>query len=331
MISPFHSILDFTGYVHEVTDVLTSKESRNKYFDVRLKTSGTTTDTISVMTKQNPNIKIQLFKDKKFDSQPVKLTNVTQVANGTLFFNSNCGGRIEDVSAVTFKNTPVEDLQLIDIKDKFSGTFTVKGCIKWLNDAIQPSASAGLVRDAMLADGMHHIPMSIWKDTIDLVEEGKYYKFTNVAAKYFFDQKLCTRESTEVIVLEDGDAPTINWEIIDLNPPQVTPKKATLMTLHSPDILSVKLNLYPICIRSNCSKKITVLPGDEVVQCKDCGRSMLLEKCKRGFDSTIEFEHDSKEINLTVFPDTLGKYLNEDVVEKYKDCQDNLKQTILRM
>ena len=68
MISPFHSILDFTGYVHEMTDVLTSKESGNKYFDVRLKTPGTTTDTICVMTKQNPSIKIQLFKDKKFAS-----------------------------------------------------------------------------------------------------------------------------------------------------------------------------------------------------------------------------------------------------------------------
>ena len=331
MISPFHSILDFTGYVHEVTDVLTSKETGNKYFDVRLKTSGTTTDIIRVMTKQNPGIKIQLFKDKKFASQPVKLTNVTKVASGTLFFNSNRGSRIEDVSAVTFKNTPLKDLKLIDIKDKFSGTFTVKGCIKWLKEATQPSPSAGLVRDAMLADGTHHIPISILKDTIDLAEEGKYYKFINVAAKYFFGQKLYITDSTEVIILEEGDAPTINWEAIDLNPPQVTPKKATMMTLHSPDILSVKLNFYPICIRSKCSKKITVLPGDEVVQCKDCGCSMLLEKCKCGFNGTIEFEHDSKEINLTVFADTLGKYLKEDVVEKYKDCQDKLNEKILRM
>ena len=100
MISPFHSILDFTRYVHEVTDVLTSKETGNKYFDVRLKASGKTTDIIRVMTKQNPSIKIQLFKDKKFASQPVKLTNVTKVASGTLFFNSNRGSRIEDVSPV---------------------------------------------------------------------------------------------------------------------------------------------------------------------------------------------------------------------------------------
>ena len=179
----------------------------------------------NVVTKQNPSIKIQLFKDKTFASQPVKLTNVTKVASGTLFFNSNRGSRIEDASAVTFKNTPLEDLKLIDIKDEFSGTFTVKGCIKWLKEATKPIPSAGLVRDAMLADGTHHIPISIWKDTIDLAEEGKYYKFTNVAAKYFFGQKLYTTDSTEAIVLEEGDAPTINWEAIDLNPPQVTPKK----------------------------------------------------------------------------------------------------------
>ena len=97
------SISDFTGYVHEVTDVLTSKSNGNQYFDIRLKTSEKDIDIIRVMIKQNPNVKIRLFKDKKKSSQPITMTNVTKIEeNEMLFFNSNRGSRVHDVSAVQF-------------------------------------------------------------------------------------------------------------------------------------------------------------------------------------------------------------------------------------
>ena len=282
------------------------------------------------MIKQNPNVKIQLFKEKKKSSQPITMTNVTKIEeNGMLFFNSNRGSRVHDASAVQFMNTPVEELKLIDIKDEFSGTFTLKGTIKWLKEATDPNNNGKMVRDGMLADGTYNIPISVWGNTISEIEEGKYLQLTEVGAKYFHGQKLYTKQATKVIVLDDADPPHINWDELDLNPASVTPKKNPAPQLVSPEVLSLKLNFYPICAK--CSKKITVLPGDDIVQCKDCMRSMLLENCKCSFDGQLQFEHNSSDITLTVFAETLEKYLQEDILIKYKDCPKELERKLLKM
>ena len=121
------SLSDLIGYVQGLSDLLTSKYSGNKYFQVRLKTSEKNIDIVKFMKKQNPTIKLQLFKEKMDASHPIKLSNLTEVNTGAIFFNSNRGSRIEDVFAVPFMNTLVDDLKLIDIKGKFSGTFNLKG------------------------------------------------------------------------------------------------------------------------------------------------------------------------------------------------------------
>ena len=77
--------------------------------------------------------------------------------------------------AVPFMNTPVDNLKLIDIKGKFSGTFNLKGCIRWLKEPVQ-TTSGMLVCDAMLADNTFNVPISVWGDTISEIQEENYYK-----------------------------------------------------------------------------------------------------------------------------------------------------------
>ena len=202
-----------------------------------------------------------------------------------------------------FMNTPVEKLKLIDIKDKFSGTFTLKGTIKWLKEATDPNNNGKMVRDGMLADGTYNICISGWGNAISEIEEGKYLQLTQIGAKYFHGQKLYTKEATKVIVLYDADLPHIKWDNLELNPASVTPKKNPTPQVVSPEVLSLKLIFYPICAKY--SKKITVLPGDDIVQCKDCMRSMLLKKYKCSFDGHLQFEHNSSDITLTVFAENL--------------------------
>ena len=76
---------DYSGYVTEVTDLLTSKDTGNHYYDVRLKTSPKDVNSIRVMTKQNPAIKRNLFQQKKDASQPVKMTQLTKTETGIIF------------------------------------------------------------------------------------------------------------------------------------------------------------------------------------------------------------------------------------------------------
>ena len=110
---------DYSGYVTEVTDLLTSKDTGNRYYDVHLKTSPKDVNSISVMTKKNPAIKRNLSQQKKDASQPVKMTQLTKTETGIIFFNSNRGSRIKDIPSVPFMSTPIDELNLIDIKDKF--------------------------------------------------------------------------------------------------------------------------------------------------------------------------------------------------------------------
>ena len=75
-----------------------------------------------------------------------------------------------------------------------------------------------------------------------------------------------------------------------------------------------------------------MLPGDDMVDCAQCNRSVFLEKCKYSFDGEIQFEDtESREITLTVFPDTLNNYFKEDVIQIYKDNPQGLKRKILRL
>ena len=331
---------DYIGYVTEVTSLLTSKDTGNHYYDVRLKTSPKDVNSIRVMTKQNPAIKRNLFQQKKDASQPVKMTQLTKTETGIIFFNSNQGSRIKDIPSVPFMNTPIDELNLIDIKDKFSGDFTIKGCIRCVKDVAEvpvnnhsetKAGNARFVRDAIISDGIFHLPISVWGDTINQINESQCYKLTHTGAKHYFGQKLYTKKETTPLI--DLDIPVINSDNIDLNPSPVTPKKPALSTLKAPEVVNVKLTFYPVCRTPKCNrKKLKVLPGDDMVDCGQCNHSVVLEKCKYSSDGEIQFEDtESREITLTVFPDTLNNYFKEDVIQIHKDNLQELKRKILRL
>ena len=60
-------------------------------------------------------------------------------------------------------------------------------------------------------------------------------------------------------------------------------------------------------------------------------RKMLLSKCHCGLTCAIEVEHEPKPLDLTIFPETLNKFFEEDVIQKYKDNLSLLETKILMM
>ena len=192
------------------------------------------------------------------------MTQLTKTETGINFLNSNRGSRIEDIPSVPFMNIPTDELDLIDIKDKFSGDFTVKGCIKWVKDVAEvpvnnhsetKAGHARFVRDAIRSDGTFHLPISIWGDTINEINKFHYYKLTHMGAKHYFGQNLYTKKETTVTPLNDLDIPVINWDNIDLNQSPVTPKKPALSALKAPDVVNVKLTFYAVCRTPKCNRK----------------------------------------------------------------------------
>ena len=52
---------------------------------------------------------------------------------------------------------------------------------------------------------------------------------------------------------------------------------------------------------------------------------MFLNKCPKGFDCEIELEKDDKTNNLTVSPNTLEKFFQQDVLKLYAACSQQLE------
>ena len=67
------------------------------------------------------------------------------------------------------------------------------------------------------------------------------------------------------------------------------------------------------------------------VECKKCGGKMLLKKWGCGFHCQLQVEKDDKLYDLTVFPITLWKFFNVDILMKYASCPEQLKFELLEL
>ena len=133
----------------------------------------------------NQTTKRTLFMDKKLACQPVKITKLNSTKSGIAFFNANQGSRVEDTAVIDFKNESDDgnDFKLINFKDKNDGLFTVTGLIKW-SEQKKPVTLKGkngipstqkYVRDGIIADDTHNLPISVWDEgLISTLEENTF-------------------------------------------------------------------------------------------------------------------------------------------------------------
>eukprot|EP00794_Sanderia_malayensis_P008321 gene8321-9212_t len=83
----------------------------------------------------------------------------------------------------------------------------------------------------------------------------------------------------------------------------------------------------PMCVNSKCSKKVQIC--DSFAGCNDCDRKMLAFKCPSGLICTVDIIHNEKQICLTIFPEQLNKFFEEDVIELYANNPKELEEKIL--
>ena len=74
--------------------------------------------------------------------------------------------------------------------------------------------------------------------------------------KCYYGQKLYMDREPQVIPLDDADAPIIDWDNTDLNPPQVTPRKQSSNQLTATGFMKFKLSFFPIAPKSNARLKL---------------------------------------------------------------------------
>ena len=167
------------------------------------------------------------------------------------------------------------------------------------------------VRDVILADNSGNIILSIWAELIDEVQEYVSYDSTNVITVNFNGLKLSTTNTTTLKKTDKSF--TIAWD--DIHPTEMH------HTLCCPELLSVKVSPYFVCVNSECKKKVVPYPGDVSVACKTCKRKMLIKKCSESFSCEVMLRKaEEQQITLTIFPDVIQDFCGLSDVQLVEDA-----------
>lgn len=324
----------YAGFITNVTDWQKSSKTGNRYFDLHMKTSVDESNRVRFMLNSNTGVKRELFIEKKENSHPVHLKNLTPGGSGIVFFNSMQSSSLEDGShLVDFKysDDATVPIALLKTKQTTGGTFSVEGQLKWTEDQKtvqlkqkqsvtvderdkESPKTEKVVREGLLHDGSEYIEIAMW-ESLAHVEEEKWYHITCVSTKDVHGIKLSTTLLSEAIKMPPRQL--IDWSNIQLEDYKTESKKARYADtiLFCPDIVNVKATPYPCCTNAKCKKKVNIIANEPLVRCFACSRKMLAEKCPLTINCVIEVEADAVEKTLTAFEDEMSSILEVDVQE----------------
>ena len=96
-------------------------------------------------------------------------------------------------------------MSIRNIKSKNTGSFDVRGAIKWLFPAeeVDSHGEQKSLREAILYDENDHVAITIWENLLEEISEETLYLFQNVFLKDFYGLKLTKTRAT--IVSSKGD------------------------------------------------------------------------------------------------------------------------------
>ena len=120
------------------------------------------------------------------------------------------------------------------------------------------------------------MPIFVWEQHIDQVEEKKCLHITNASIKIYLTSKLSTTKNT-VIPFSDDLAKKM---LIGL---WFKCTNLLHVRIFCPEIVSVAINIFPVRSNLKCNKKVDAPPVEKLTTCLSCGRRMFVSKLKCGF------------------------------------------------
>lgn len=278
------------------------------------------------MKKHNPTISEQQLHSYKASGTPLKFTKVT-ISNGSNFFNTYRGSKIEVLVSLPFNVTDTVHTSIIDVKSKTTGSYTVSGCLKWLDDSEKVIVNRNVekrIRSAVLFDGTDHIRLTMWEDLLDqeFTEFTNWYTFTEVTLKDYFGLKLSTSTFTRLLPSDKTEA--LDWSIIDLNQYNEEESSEKETILCCPEILCADATLFPTCSSKTCGRKVSIVPGARLVQCDHCSRKMKPTSCIMKLECVVEF--DELKVNLPI--DVLTKFFGEETIQSLKNGDELIEKLL---
>ena len=206
-------------------------------------------------------------------------------------------------------------MSIRNIKSKNTGSFDVRGAIKWLFPAeeVDSHGEQKSLREAILYDENDHVAITIWENLLEEISEETMYLFQNIFLKDFYGLKLTTTRAT--IVSSEGpvsftlpqNAITTYMELNKQLKNRLHPK------IFCPEVVSVILDVSPGGTNIACGRPVVVIPDQPSTSCQQCDTTMKVSKCSCIFHCTLTFEDIKKPLNLQL--EVLQSYLQQGVIK----------------
>ena len=263
------------------------------------------------------------------EEEPVKLKSLSKTQNKIYFFNTSRGSTINRTNSVNFSfdNKHFQNVSFIKIQK--TGIFDILATSQWLHNIKQIDSPKvnGRLREAALYDDSRGICLTVWEDSIDLIEEGKTYKFYNLALKNFFGLKLSTTTSTNITATSDADKviPDLceselkeHLDHENMINDELHPK------LCCPELFGTTVSVGPSCVNMTCGKALQIVPGSRIVIRINRSMTMRVDKCPRIFNCQLTFA----DLTLSLPVDVAPKCFKEDAAELFKKDETGFRMTL---
>lgn len=165
--------------------------------------------------------------------------------------------------------------------------------------------------NCMIFDGTDSIKIELWESAIDKVARGKCYYIQNIKVKIFNDTKyLCTNEYTVIEEIESDTIPDLNLSSESFQDCIIEGK-----------VIGIDINRTPSC--PLCNARNDQLPDDEMIDCRGCESTFLVDQIKTKIVSRLSLQVDQTIIIYSAFNNALQSFLVlQDVTTKLADMTD---------
>ena len=150
----------------------------------------------------NSSASRNIFMGKCNSKTRVLLSGIND-ASGTLFFNSNTGSRITELSNINFKYKPPSITKLGDLKNSpIKKNYNITGAVKWVEKTRTTLCGKGKferqIRHAIIEDEEDEkcFKLIVWGGLIENISDGHTYIIKSVLLEDYYGLRLNTTSST---------------------------------------------------------------------------------------------------------------------------------------
>ena len=272
----------------------------------------------SVQTQEKRNLKAMCFSPKKHkrniekraeSGTPSKITkyNPDGKDSNVIWINYNTVVDDADETKVNFSKVVQQTssshcLSTQDIESiKVYQTVTVKGYVTFGDNIPQQLAMVAnrTKLEGRIIDTKGSIPLTLWNDDIQKVDEGQFYIMENMSVRQYQGQKYLSSTPQSNFQKQTDQLPPLSAHIL-----QEARAELSCTTIHCTRFKSATILTYYNC--DACGKRVSTRQESSVLKCTSCNSFTSIEDAPKTTAARVSMVTDEDQVLwFTLFPNML--------------------------